>query len=552
MSTLDPGRLTRALRRLYSKSERRAAIQMTITGPVQSLLAYRHDPVGFARDVLGVELTPDQQKIINSLPGRTKVNSGHSVGKTFCAAVTTLWWVYTRDPGVVITTAPTERDVIDLLWTEVRLLHQNARIELPDYFIGPRAAEMHHHENHWAKGYTARKGESFQGRHRPSMLFVFDECEGIDAVYWNVTDTMYQPDNDHGWFAIGNPVTTSSQSYIEDSAHGPDGNPKWNLFTLSALNHPNVLAELRGEPPPVPNAVTLGQVGQWLADWATRLAPGDIPGDNDVEWPPASGIWYRPSASFLARVMGIRPTDGVDTVWGSRTFDNACKPRWTPHQCWMQNYGITIGVDVATYGDDSSTFHVRSGPLSLQHESRSGWMPDESAGFIKDLCRTWAAWYNNQAVLDRPPLRPSGVAVTIELDGPGAGVISHCNGFGNWGGLKVAEASEQLDSMGTIMYANKRAEMWFEGAKAARGGQMDLSRLPPDVLNRLKKQLTAPSYKLLPSGAMQVEAKLDVKKRIKRSPDDADGLLVSYFPGTVWMPSVILADPDVEPWVFRG
>lgn len=232
MSTLDPGRLTRALRRLYSKSERRAAIAMTITGPVQSLLAYRHDPVGFARDVLGVELTPDQQKIITSLPGRTKVNSGHSVGKTFCAAVTTLWWVYTRDPGVVITTAPTERDVIDLLWTEVRLLHQNARIELPDYFIGPRAAEMHHHENHWAKGYTARKGESLDadtiidtpdGRARFGDLRPGDRVFGVDG-----TPTIVQSVHQNGIRLAYRVETSAGGVVIADGRH---------LWTVANVNN---------------------------------------------------------------------------------------------------------------------------------------------------------------------------------------------------------------------------------------------------------------------------------------------------------------------------
>jgi hypothetical protein len=100
-------------------------------------------------------------------------------------------WFDVFDPGVVITTAPTERDVVDLLWTELRL--QRERAGLPCHFIGARAPEMRTSEEHYAKGYTARKGESFQGRHRQRMLFIFDEGEGVDSNYWTTAKTMFKP-----------------------------------------------------------------------------------------------------------------------------------------------------------------------------------------------------------------------------------------------------------------------------------------------------------------------------------------------------------------------
>lgn len=541
---LDTSRLARHLRRFYTRRAVRRVCLSPAGADSPDLRVYRDDPVGFITHVLGKTLTPDQEAIARSFPGRVKVNSGHSVGKTFLAACLVLWWFYTRDPCVVITTAPTERDVIDLLWTEVRLLHGRSRVPLPRHFVGPAAPEMKTHEDHWAKGYTARRGESFQGRHRPSMLFVFDESEGVDPIYWQTTDTMYIPGADHAWLAIGNPLTTSSQSYLEDLAAGPDGAPKWKQFTLSALNHPNVVAGLRGDPVPYPNAVTVSQVDQWVKDWADPVKAADRrPGD--FEWRPGSGQYYRPGPQFKARVLGLRPGEGVDTVWSSDAWEQAVTPKYDPVECWMQAHGITIGVDVAVYGDDNSVLHVRTGPLSLHHESHNGWMPDRVAGRIKELSVQWCGWYNSLAVIaDRPPLLPSRVRTVIELDGPGAGVISHCQGFGNWVGLKVSERSNACDSEGRPMYPTQRAEMWFSGADKALAGLVDLSRLPQDVRDRLRLQLLTPSYQLLPNGTRDVESKKDVKKRLKRSPDDADGFLVSHFDSADWRPEVLVKNDE--------
>ncbi len=544
--SLDPVRLARRLRSLYPRGRLTPLLVSAAGGaPLPELETYRNDPVGFIHDVLGKELTPDQQEIARAFPGRVKVNAGHSVGKTFLAACLALWWFYTRPRAVVITTAPTERDVVDLLWTEIRILHANAKRPLPKYFAGPKSAEMFDNEEHWAKGYTARRGESFQGRHRESMFFIFDEAEGIDPVFWTVTDTSFKPNEDHAWLAIGNPVTTASQSYVEDRAVGADGQFKWKKYTLSALNHPNVLAELQGKYAPVPNAVSVHQVDQWVTDWCDPVHPLDKR-EGDIEWRPGSGRWFRPGPQMLARAMGIRPVEGVDTVWGMGAWQSAVTPKYTGNWCWLHRYGITVGVDMASYGDDYSVIHVRSGPLSVHHEARNGWPARRVAERIKELSVEWAAWYNAQASsgMNRPLYQPSDVRAVIELDATGAEVLDNCDGFGPWGGLKVAEASERFDQMGTPMYFNVRSEIWFSGAKKAVTGDMDLSRLPKDVLARLEGQLLTPSYKTLPAGTRQVESKDDVKKRLKRSPDDADSLLVCYSEAPTYAASVIWKNQD--------
>jgi len=509
----------------------------------EEMAKYVHDPVRFAKEVLDFHPTPDQEQILSSFPGRVKVNSGHSLGKTASAAVLAVWWYYTRSPGVVVITAPTKDHVETVLWAEVRILLNKARIP----YIGklsPKAADLYDHDDHWIKGRTAGTAEASQGKHRSSMLFIFDESEGIDSNYWITTNTMYQPDSDHGWFAIGNPVTTASQSYLEDLAEGPDGKPKWKLFSISALDHPNIQAQLAGQKPIIPNAVTLAMVQGWVKEWTDPVSEEDrLP--TDIEWPPQSGKFHRPGPMFKARVQGIRPTEGVDTVWSELAWLRAITPKYTHEHCWWQKWGITIGIDTATFGDDDSVLHVRSGRKSLHHESHNGWGPEKTAQRAKDLAEFWAAKYNSWAAIPtRPRLQSSQVRVIIELDGPGVGVFSHCNGFGDWVGVNAANSSFILDSTATEVYENMRAEWWFEAKKKAMNSEMDLSELPQDVLKKLRLELLTPSYKISGSKAYQVEKKEDIKKRLGRSPDNADAMLVCYHEISHDLPSVVGGHDD--------
>lgn len=534
--------LARALRGLYGDAT--VAHVLATDANTASFAAYRDRPVDFCREVLGVTLTPDQCAIITA-KGRVKVNSGHSIGKTMLAACKVIHWHVTRNPSVVIVTAPKQQHIETVMWAEIRLLAARARRPLNLRFM-PRAAKIWDNPEHWAEGFTAARGESYQGRHRPSMLFVFDECEGLEAVYWNAVDTMFQPDGDHGWLAIGNPITTSSQSYLEDRARSPDGSPKWRLFVLSALNHPNIAAQLTGRPPPVPEAVTVGMVEQWIGQWTT---PVDRPEDRqtgDIEWPPSAvtgrpGRFYRPGPTFKARVLGLRPTSGVDTCWSEDAFELACQSRWTPESIWLRRYGVTIGCDPAFYGDDDTVLHVRAGPLSLHHEARNGWGHARTASRIKELAEEWSAWYNQfDPGHGRPPLTPYDVEVVIEFDGGGSEIASHAGEYMRWKGFSSGGASNRYDSVGNPLYYNQRAEMWLEGAAAAVRGEMDISRLPQEIKDRLRVQLLTPYYEVRPGRGKLVESKELIKERLLRSPDDADGLLISHFQRPVLAPSLVL------------
>jgi len=105
-------------------------------------LKYEDDPLLFIRDRLGIKkrskhpllkncrtgLWWKQEEIIETLWQKRKVvvKSGNGPGKSFVAAIAALTFLNTKTPSIVATTAPTERQVEDILWREIRDLHMRA------------------------------------------------------------------------------------------------------------------------------------------------------------------------------------------------------------------------------------------------------------------------------------------------------------------------------------------------------------------------------------------------------------------------------------------
>ena len=79
------------------------------------------DPVLFATQILGANLWEREVEILRSIQHyrRTAIKACHGVGKTFTLAQAVLWWLARYDDGIVLTTAPTRRQVETQLWSEI-------------------------------------------------------------------------------------------------------------------------------------------------------------------------------------------------------------------------------------------------------------------------------------------------------------------------------------------------------------------------------------------------------------------------------------------------
>lgn len=455
---------------------------------------YQKDPSLYAEQVLKVEWWAKQQEIAAALLKYHKVlvKASHSIGKTMVAGGITNWFFDCFNPSIVLTTAPTKAQVEDLLWKEVRTQRGNR----PG--LMPKAARMETAPNHFAAGYTAKDADSFQGRHEERVLIIFDEGTGVDAPFWTAAEGMMTGDECY-WLVILNPTDTACKAYEEEQ--GGD----WHVITVSGLDHPNIAAELAGQPPPCPAAVRLSWLEKRIEKWCTPINAEDKKA-GDVEFPPQSGKWHRPGPLFEGRVLGRWPTNLSTSVWSDALWDSCLIEQ--P----LSDLPTKIGCDVARYGDDFTAIHVRRGNCSLHHESHNGWSTSETAGRLKQLAKEYAQENED----------PKTILITIDDDGVGGGVVDQAGGY-NFVGLSAgSRAHEQED------YPNQRSELWFVTSGRAQEGRIDVSRLDKETRLLLKRQFMAPKWKLDSQGRRVVEPKDDTKKRIGRSPDDADAFNLAF------------------------
>src|SRR5690606_13677854 len=80
---------------------------------------YENDPVGFARDVLGIEPIRKQCEILEALvprAARVSVRSSRKAGKSTVDAIAAIWFHATREAARVICLAPTHKQLQDVLY----------------------------------------------------------------------------------------------------------------------------------------------------------------------------------------------------------------------------------------------------------------------------------------------------------------------------------------------------------------------------------------------------------------------------------------------------
>ena len=355
---------------------------------------YRRDPAAYAREVLKVAWWPKQAEVADALlkHRRVFVKASHAVGKSFLAGGLVNWFFDCFDPGICITTAPNAPQVRDILWKEIR-------VQRPADLRGalqPKAPRMETSPDHFAVGFTARDDSGFQGRHEEFVLIVFDECVGVAGPFWDAAEGMMT--GEHCYFlAVCNPTDTSSRAYIECL-----NTEKWHVIEISALEHPNVAADLAGEPAPYPKAVRLEWVEGRIREWCTQMqavgsrqqaagdadrpqqAAGDVSigqpevGDAGIKQSPAGngeGELLLPAACcLLPRISNSRrgavsgtgrgrylragcggwPTQGATSVWTEAAWSAAL----VRQEVDLAQPPV-IGCDVARFGDDFTSIVVR-------------------------------------------------------------------------------------------------------------------------------------------------------------------------------------------------
>jgi hypothetical protein len=124
-------------------------------------------------------------------------------------------------------------------------------------------------------------------------------------------------------------------------------------------------------------------------------------------------------------------------------------------------------------------------------------------------------------------LRARGGVAVVDVIGIGAGVVDRLRELKlEMISFNAGEGSTAKDRSGELEFLNKRAAAWWnlrELLDPANGENIAL--LPGDLL---VGDLTAPHWRVTSSGKIQIEAKDELRKRLGRSTDDGDAVVMAF------------------------
>ncbi len=433
----------------------------------------QHGPDGWAAqflDDLGAEIEARPFDRKTAVPAiRMGISSGHSVGKTMLQSMLMLWAISTRDHCRGVSTSTTSTQLHTRLWPEMLTwLSRSVIAPFFDTLNAKGSMRLFHreHTNTWRiDGATAapENAEAFAGLHNAtsSTVFLLDEASGIDARIWaSIEGSMV--DGAPLLIAVGNPTRRDGEFYrvFTEAGH------RWNLRRVDSRETYLTNKE---------------QIAAWLEDWGE---------DSDF---------------FRVRVKGEFPSQsltqfiGADLVAAAQTREvPPITARDTP----------ILGVDVARFGNDSSSVAIRCGRNARDLPSRTYRGLDtrqlalEVARLVNELRMTFGF---------------SQVYICVDGIGIGAGVVDTLRAW-NFDVVDVQAAGRAIDAR---TYANVRAELngklrdWLPG-----GAIEDNSELAEDI--------AAADYGFNRQGQIQLEAKDSIRARLGRSPDRSDALALTF------------------------
>jgi phage terminase large subunit len=272
------------------------------------------DPVLFATQILRANLWQREVEILRSIRNerRTAIKACHGVGKTFTLAHAALWWLVSYEDGIVLTTAPTKRQVETQLWSELHRAATHSKFGFPE--INLTKLKVRGEEN-FALGLSTNRAENFQGYHGKNVLIIADEAPGLESGIWDAIRGTMAGGNVHLVMA-GNPILPAGAFF---DAFGRE-REHWNRISVDAFDSPNLagisLEQLLEMDPsedgpldqnPVPYLVTR----RWVYDQHKVWWHGD----------------QRSSPNWMSRVRGQFPDQAqnalIKLAWLERALERA-------------------------------------------------------------------------------------------------------------------------------------------------------------------------------------------------------------------------------------
>lgn len=438
----------------------------------QAMRLYINDPVPFVVNVLDARPDKWQEEALRGLAtnARVAIRSGHGVGKTALEAWTCLWFLFTRPYPKIPCTAPTQQQLFDILWPEIsKWMKRSPLLDQLFEWQKTKVTLKAVPERWFATARTASKPENMAGFHEEHLLFICDEASGID-------DRIYE--------TIEGALTTSDAKLLLC------GNPTKNsgVFKRAFFEDREIYHTQK---------VSCFDTSRVADEYSQRLIK-QYGLESDV-------VRVRVLGEFpKAEPDGLIPLELVEAAMMRETDID--------HDAMLD-----VGADIARFGDDETVIIPRiSGKvLGVFHYTRQDTMT--TVGRLIEIT-TGAMREHNKPY----------ATIRVDDDGVGGGVTDRLREV-------IGEKQLNIDVRGCHNggsasdkehYANWATEQWCGLRQRLIDGDIEL---PQD--DELAAQLSTRKYLLNSRDQIILEDKKTYKKRIGRSPDRADALVLAFASG---------------------
>jgi hypothetical protein len=467
----------------------RATGELAARTVAQGLRRYRDDPAAFVRECItwrpGEGPTDYQLEILDQLVARRRVavRGPHSLGKTAVAAWAILWFALTREgeDWKIPCTASAWRQLTHYLFPELRKWARRLRWEKlgrPPFEDGRELLQL---------SLKLTTGEAFavasdtpaliEGAHADHLLYVFDESKSIPAATFDAAEGAFSSGDCYA-LAISTPGEPQGRFY-DIHARKP-GFADWWVRHVS-----------------LEECIAAGRV---LPEWVEQ---------RRLQWGEQSAVYQnRVLGEFAsAEESGLIPLSWIEAA-NERWEAMEESGRWDAFTC--------VGVDVARSGTDQTVLALRHGDAirELRRFARGDTM--ETTGQVAGVLSAY------------------GGAAVVDVIGIGAGVVDRLREMKRDDRatyrvvpFNAAEHTEWRDASSELAFANTRSAAWWNLRELLDPAQSKEVALPPD--DTLTGDLTAPHWRMTSGGKVQVESKEEIRKRLGRSTDDGDAVVMAFW-----------------------
>ena len=411
------------------------------------------------------------------------------------------YWKVCHTPGTKAFILTHEGEATKNLFNMAKRYHDNAPVDIRPIIQKSNQTELvfNEMECEYAVG-TAKTGDS--GRSQTIQFF-----HGSEVAYWRAAKEIASGCME------GIPEEPGTESYLESTAAGFGGyfhsmwqnaiypgetpHAKWNGYVrvfVPWMWQPEYRSEIFGtfeRTEEEQDLVTLHNLDNEQLQWR-RMKIAKM--ENDT--------------ARFQRDYPLTPEEAFNSAQDNVLIpaDLVLKARAKGIVDYYQAIGsVILGVDVARFGDDSTSFALRQGRVVFWTKRFNKL---DSMAVTSEVIRAM-----QRSKIDFVAVDGTG--------GYGAGVIDRLREMGY--GSKVIEVNFSDRPIEDVKYKNKRSEIWA----ATRDWLTTGAQMPDD--DAIQHDLCSVTYKFDSAGdKLQLESKAEMKKRGIKSPDIGDAIALTF------------------------